>query len=197
MRDSHLSDELLLRSLDRELPAGALPRLAEHLEGCGDCRARLESLRVLSAALEGYADSLTDARPDGPQRASLAAGLDGRTVWRPVVLEPRRPAPVLAAAAAILVSAMALALMPKQPGPPRVRAPIAAAVPAPVNGFIALPYSDENLTPEGAVVIQVEVPRSALLLTGTPVSEPLADGRVRAEVIVGADGLARAIRFLN
>ena len=65
------------------------------------------------------------------------------------------------------------------------------------NGFIALPYSDENLAPEGAVVLEVEVPRSALLLAGIPSGESGSTDRVKAEVMVGADGLARAIRFVN
>jgi hypothetical protein len=74
--------------------------------------------------------------------------------------------------------------------------PVAAARNRATEGFIALPYSDENLAPEGAVVLQVELPRAALLLAGMPVNDA-PGGRVRAEVLVGADGLARGIRFIE
>jgi hypothetical protein len=65
------------------------------------------------------------------------------------------------------------------------------------EAFIALPYSDDSLSSEGAVVLQVELPRSAAALAGMPVNYSSGNPRVKAEVVVGADGLARAIRFLD
>ena len=45
-------------------------------------------------------------------------------------------------------------------------------------------------------VIQVELPRTSLAAFGWPAGEPQA-GSVTAEVIVGHDGVARAIRLLE
>ena len=97
---------------------------------------------------------------------------------------------MLATAAAVLL-AVGLSFPRKPP------AAIPSLPSAATGAFIALPYSDENLSPEGAVVLQVEIPRSALLLAGLPAAGRGAGDRVKAEVVVGADGLARAIRFLN
>jgi hypothetical protein len=98
---------------------------------------------------------------------------------------------MLAAAAAVILAAGIGFLLLRSPNAP-ARTPQIAA-----DAFIDLPYSDENLSGEGAVVLQVELPRSAVALAGIPVSDDPAEGRVKAEVLVGADGLARAIRFRN
>jgi hypothetical protein len=94
------------------------------------------------------------------------------------------------AAAVLLIVGISLDRVtpPKAPVP---RAPIAA------DPFILLPGSNESLSAAGAVVLQVEVPRSALAVAGMPAGDPRHERPLRAEVVVGADGLARAIRFLN
>jgi hypothetical protein len=43
----------------------------------------------------------------------------------------------------------------------------------------------------------VELPRSALLSFGLPVDPDRASERVKADVLVGGDGVARAIRFVS
>jgi len=108
--------------------------------------------------------------------------------------QPRRTvaAVLLACAAAVLLAIGIWRAIPRPAAP--ATPPGSAAL---GNGFIALPYSDENLSQEGAVVLEVEVPRSALLLAGMPAGDGQSKGRVKAEVMVGADGLARAIRFVN
>ena len=63
--------------------------------------------------------------------------------------------------------------------------------------FFALPFSDAALPLDQATVIRVDLPRSALELTGLPVEEDRRNERVRADLVLGADGLARAIRFVQ
>jgi hypothetical protein len=63
--------------------------------------------------------------------------------------------------------------------------------------FVALPYSDERLPISQAAVVRVELPRSAMRLVGIAVEPERREDRVRADVILGADGLARAIRFVE
>jgi anti-sigma factor RsiW len=75
---------------------------------------------------------------------------------------------------------------------------VAAAAPAEIaTPFFALPFSDASLPLAQATVIRVELPRSALALTGLPVDEDRRNERVDADLVVGADGLARAIRFVR
>jgi hypothetical protein len=63
--------------------------------------------------------------------------------------------------------------------------------------FFALPFSDASLPLDQDAVIRVELPRSALELAGLPVDEDRRNERVDADLVVGADGLARAIRFVR
>ena len=46
-------------------------------------------------------------------------------------------------------------------------------------------------------IVHVEVPRSAMLAVGLDVSADRADEMVEADVMLGADGVARAVRFLD
>ena len=63
--------------------------------------------------------------------------------------------------------------------------------------FFDLPFSDAALPLDQATVIRVELPRSALELAGLPVDEDRRNQRIRADLVLGADGLARAIRFVQ
>jgi len=55
-----------------------------------------------------------------------------------------------------------------------------------------------QLTPgDAGHVIRVEVPRTALASFGLPVNADRAGGRVKADVLMGEDGMARAIRFVQ
>jgi hypothetical protein len=46
-------------------------------------------------------------------------------------------------------------------------------------------------------VVRVELPRSALQSFGLPVNAERAGERVKADVLLGHDGVARAIRFVR
>lgn len=50
---------------------------------------------------------------------------------------------------------------------------------------------------DGGQVMRVELPRSALMSFGLPMDMERATERVKADVVVGNDGLARAIRFVR
>jgi hypothetical protein len=128
------------------------------------------------------------------------------------------PAPAVAIAAprandiALLTPAAAIGVVPpplpppQAPAPPRRHAIAAAATkPAPRKPtyYWSLPYSNGALPlSEGSVVMTVRLSRDQLRLAGIPVTEPhvSADRQreqslVRAKVLVGADGLPRAIAF--
>ena len=61
--------------------------------------------------------------------------------------------------------------------------------------FILLTYDGE--VGSDAQMVRVELPRSAMANFGLPVNVDRADQRVKADVLMGADGLARAIRFVQ
>jgi len=46
-------------------------------------------------------------------------------------------------------------------------------------------------------LVRVELPRSALMSFGLPINIERANERIKADVVVGQDGLARAIRFVR
>lgn len=51
--------------------------------------------------------------------------------------------------------------------------------------------------PGGTFVIRIKVPRAAMASFGLPVNQDLADQRVDADLLIGEDGTARAIRFVR
>jgi len=63
--------------------------------------------------------------------------------------------------------------------------------------FIPLTFSADPLLFEGGQVIRVTMPRSALPGLGVPVNLERFGEEVDADVIIGDDGMARAIRFLQ
>jgi hypothetical protein len=63
--------------------------------------------------------------------------------------------------------------------------------------FFPLSYSDDQKPMESGEVIRVQMPRSALIAFGLPVNIERADVPVKADLLVGEDGLARAIRFVR
>jgi hypothetical protein len=66
-----------------------------------------------------------------------------------------------------------------------------------MTDFVPLPFGDYSLVEESATIVRVELPRSALRLAGFNVAEERANDRVQADVVLGADGLAHAVRFVK
>jgi|SRR5918911_2628783 hypothetical protein len=63
--------------------------------------------------------------------------------------------------------------------------------------FLPLTY-DANLSQlDGGQVVRVELPRAALQTFGLPMNAERAGERVKADVLLGHDGVARAIRFVR
>jgi hypothetical protein len=60
-----------------------------------------------------------------------------------------------------------------------------------------LAYAGPINLQDGGQLVRVELPRSAMLSMGLPVNMDRYSERVKADVLLGADGLARAIRFVQ
>lgn len=66
-----------------------------------------------------------------------------------------------------------------------------------VSEFIPIGYLTAASVEEGAQLLRVEMPRSAMVRFGLPVNMERYNERVKADVLVSADGMARAIRFVQ
>jgi hypothetical protein len=63
--------------------------------------------------------------------------------------------------------------------------------------FLPLSYASPVNLQDGGQLVRVEMPRSAMVSFGLPVNMERYGERVKADVLVSADGLARAIRFVQ
>jgi hypothetical protein len=63
--------------------------------------------------------------------------------------------------------------------------------------FMPLLEGDDLASLDSSQLVRVELPGSALIAVGLPVDAEMADARVKADVLLGHDGLARAIRFVR
>ena len=65
------------------------------------------------------------------------------------------------------------------------------------TGFFSLVDGDDLASLESGQVVRVELPGSALSAVGLPIDAALANKPVKADVVLGADGVARLIRFVR
>ena len=65
------------------------------------------------------------------------------------------------------------------------------------SDFFLLNLGAAQAPMESGEVLRVQMPRSALVRFGLPVNVEQADVPVKADLLVGEDGLARAIRFVR
>jgi hypothetical protein len=63
--------------------------------------------------------------------------------------------------------------------------------------FMPLLEGDDLASLDSSQLVRVELPGSALIAVGLPVDPEMADAPVKADVLLGHDGLARAIRFVR
>lgn len=63
--------------------------------------------------------------------------------------------------------------------------------------FMPLGYLNAATLQDGGQIVRVELPRSALVNFGLPVNMERYNEKVKADVLLGVDGMARAIRFVQ
>jgi hypothetical protein len=177
-----------------------------HLNECAACSARMGRQRELTAGLRAmsasYARVGTPSRVESRLLRAFRAGAGVSTV-------PLRPAGTLSlvwtAACAVLLVLAFFVLRGGHPVAPQTSpsrgAELAMAAAADdsqsYEGFIPLPNAARLADTEDVNVVRVEVPRSAMIALGLDVSPDRATELVPADVILGPDGLARAVRFLD
>jgi hypothetical protein len=66
-----------------------------------------------------------------------------------------------------------------------------------VTDYIPLTYLADATALDSGTVLRVELPPSALVTMGLPMNIERTDSLVKADLIIGDDGVARAVRFLG
>lgn len=64
-------------------------------------------------------------------------------------------------------------------------------------GFLPLPFADREEPLETGEIVRIQLSERSLGLLGVPVGEPSSSQPVTADVVLGQDGTARAIRFVS
>lgn len=140
---------------------------------------RPEELRELSEAL----------RPrEAPPRVEQAL----RQAFRKRKNGRWRIAAPLAAAAVI-----AIALLNMMPGPGEQGPEQTASASAIATDYMPVGFTRPLYPGEFVQVVRISVPRLEMARFGLPVFEGSVQGRVQADVVLGEDGIARAIRFVE
>jgi hypothetical protein len=187
---------------------GQCPDALGHLRECAACAALWEKQNRLTARLREAAIEWRrmSAPPRLESRLTAAfraqSGMIARrtpSLWVPLVSWS-------AAAAALLAFAFFLISrhQPQAVHHPSAVIEVATAHAVPDtdsydedNGFIPLPNAAQIAPNEDVNIVRVELPRSAMIELGYEVSPDRASEPVEAEVVLGADGLARAVRFMD
>jgi hypothetical protein len=63
--------------------------------------------------------------------------------------------------------------------------------------FLALPYAPRFTSEDSGQLVRVRLPRESMRSFGLPVNEDRIVNAVKADVLIGEDGIARAIRFVQ
>lgn len=168
-----------------------------HLAACPSCAARWEAERPVAAGLRLLAADMKDV--SAPPRVEARLVRAYRERYRRRVSPAGGTLRWWAAAAAVLL--VATALWTGVRPPPVVGANFGVAAAAGNEeedaAFIPLPNAAALSQDEDVNLVRVELPRSAVTALGIPASDDGGAGNVEAEVLVGPDGMARAVRFLN
>ena len=190
-----------------------IPELGEcedsrHLLDCAACAARMSRHRELEAGFRAVAAGFR--RVEAPPRVeaqlrSAFRGHSGKESRAP----SRRWIPVVtwATAFAVMFALAALLVGPRQPeaARPPVHHTVELAMLQPqadADGFVPLPNAagvavGDAADEDDVNLVRVAVPRSAMIALGFDVSTDRADELVQADVMLGSNGVARAVRFVD
>ena len=170
-----------------------------HLAACPSCAARWAAGRPVAGGLRLLAAEMKHVSAPPRVEAHLVRAYRERFRQRvPPVGEVRR---WWAAAAAVLLVAGALWTGVRPPAAPLVATNSGPAAATGIededSAFIPLPNAAGSPQDDDVDLVRVELPRSAVTALGMPASDDSDAESVEAEVLVGPDGMARAVRFLN
>jgi HAMP domain-containing protein len=185
------------------------PHALDHLRECRPCATRAERQQRLAASLSRLGAEMRHLEAPEHVERLVVAGFRGRVG----LLPPARPAgwwwaaTGWAAAIALTTGLALFVAVGRQPQRTeritRHATQLAAAEfpadvdPAEDGGFIPLPNAEALGPNEEVNLVRIEAPRSMMIAVGFSVDADEAGEPVEADVMLGADGVARAIRFLE
>ncbi len=204
---NHLSNDLLVRSLDGELTPSEAASVETHLQACLVCRSQQMGLQSVSIGLEQAVRTVSPVASAGERsqlvsRLQAARGPNSLPLGRTLA----RFGWALAAAASLAVGLAYLPLTKARvTASPATETRIAqAGSPFEVDGetFFYLPYSNPDLPAGGSHVVQMRVPLSSLADAGVfvePIQNRMAtpDRAVLADVLLGMDGQPIGVHVLS
>ncbi|QQS47705.1 MAG: hypothetical protein IPM66_03345 [Acidobacteriota bacterium] len=215
MSDNHITDRLIERPF-ASLTGQEIESMERHAAECDACRGSFDAARIASDALAARrrievsptpffgARVMARRQPAGRFERLRRLVSRGHFGWRYATL-------VVSLAVAALTSSIWLgnSTAPKEAVIP-VETPVIEDagliveyddIPAEIEDgesvteFYPLTWQDDPL--EGGQMIRVQVSRSALMVYGIPFNPEREEEQIMADVIIGDDGLARAIRFIH
>jgi hypothetical protein len=175
----------------------------DHARECPACAALLERQRALSAGLSRLSKETNPREAPGSVEARLVEAFRNQAGSRPRTALRHWLAWSSAAALIIVSILLTVERRAGRTRPPDVQAISRFAVGELADldsDFIPLPYGTSEQVGADAAddpdLVRVEVPRSALVALGLPVSEG-GSARVEAVVALGADGMLEGIRIVQ
>jgi hypothetical protein len=187
------------------------PAAHPHLQSCAGCARRMQRRRELAAGLSALASGMrrVGAPARVEERLTAAFRAHGGVVHSGRPSRRWIPALTWGVALAATIGAGLFLIGQRQPEAQRpapvrwaelaaMRGPSAADLEAASEeGFLPLPGAVHLPAAEEYTVLHMELPRSSMLSVGIDIAPDQADETVRADVMIGGDGLARAVRFEN
>jgi anti-sigma factor RsiW len=171
--------------LDGELPSGESARVKAHLEVCSECTHRYSELAERAARVGEWMAVLTEPASE------------------PVVLRPRHTFQYVAAGLALAAGlAIGFVMLPKREKEPERAAPPVAEAPAPARqpavamAEVQAPQRPRIRRPATRASYYLSLDNEPIE-TGTVMRVGVANGGLQAELILGPDGRAHAIRMVN
>jgi anti-sigma factor RsiW len=175
MNDCNQTKNWLMLAADRELDPKQAAWLEGHVKSCAACQAEQTRFQELDWALGGYSAFREQVAPVAAPRRGIQAMV-------------RRSLAIVAALAALFWLGAIL-----------IHRPVPQASPAMAidESFVPIPYVQPLDRYEIATVLQMDVSVAALISVGykLDMSDPTAV--VKADVLVGEDGRAHAVRLVS
>jgi anti-sigma factor RsiW len=203
-RLQHLSNDLLVRFLDDELPPAETSVVEQHLNGCAECRHRYHRLGGISKSIENFVCGISPQFSD-TERSALLVLLNTDVRPRPPQKVLRHFAWGMALAASL---ALGLIIAPqfrhtglKTSGVAEDAQQSASLLEVDGETFVPLPYSNPDL-PATPHIVQMQVPVSSLTDAGVhfeAISNEVSSGdeSVLADVLLGIDGQPLGVHVLS
>jgi hypothetical protein len=157
------------------------------------------SERDVLALLREVADETRSCAASPAIEQRLLQALTRATTER-AVLQPRvRWFPAAAVSFVLLLMTVALVMQTRQIPATRNEAAVTshAGAPDPFDGFVLVPGASSLPPLESASIVSYEMPLSTLRSYGLEIDPQPDRPRIDAEVLIGQDGYARAIRLMQ